>query len=103
MSNPIRIRAKLKDGLTEVSILMPHPMETGLRKDTTGAAVAAHYITNVRVAVAERSVLEAKISIALSRDPLLFFRFRGAQIGDRMTVAWTDNLGDKRMDETLIA
>lgn len=102
MSNPIRIRAKLKEGITEVSILMPHPMETGLRKDPAGAAVAAHYITDVRVAVGERSVLEAKISIAISRDPLLFFRFRGANVGDRMSVAWTDNRGDKRIDETLI-
>jgi sulfur-oxidizing protein SoxZ len=102
MSTPIRIRAKIKDGLTEVLILMPHPMETGLRKDEAGIPVAAHYITNVRVAVAERSVLEARISIAVSRDPLLNFRFRGAKLGDRMMVSWTDNHGDKRIDETLI-
>ncbi len=102
MSTPIRIRAKIKDGLTEVLILMPHPMETGLRKDETGLPVAAHYITHVRVTVAERSVLEARISIAISRDPLLNFRFRGAKLGDRMTVSWTDNRGDKRIDETLI-
>jgi sulfur-oxidizing protein SoxZ len=103
VANPIRIRAKLKDGLTEVSVLMPHPMETGLRKDEAGTAVAAHYITDIRVEVAKRAVLEAKISIALSRDPLLFFRFRGAKAGERMTVSWTDNRGDTRMDETLIA
>jgi sulfur-oxidizing protein SoxZ len=102
VASPIRIRAKLKEGMTEVSLLMPHPMETGLRKDAAGSTVASHYITDVRVSVAERPVLEAQISIAVSRDPLLYFRFRGAKLGERLTVAWTDNRGDTRIDEALI-
>lgn len=102
MSEPIRIRAKVRDGLTDVMLLMPHVMETGLRKDEAGAPVAAHYITDVRVSVAERCVLEARVSIAVSRDPLLSFRFSGAAAGDRLTVAWTDNRGEKRSDTALI-
>jgi sulfur-oxidizing protein SoxZ len=47
----IRIRAKLKDSLTEVQVLMPHPMETGLRSDEAGQLVPAHFITDVQVAV----------------------------------------------------
>jgi sulfur-oxidizing protein SoxZ len=103
MGDPIRIRARIKDGMTEAMILMPHVMETGLRKDEAGAPVAAHYITQVRVSVENRTVLEARISIAVSRDPLLSFRFAGSKAGDRMTVAWTDNRGDRRSDQTLIA
>jgi sulfur-oxidizing protein SoxZ len=102
MGDPIRIRARIKDGMTEAMILMPHVMETGLRKDEAGAPVAAHYITQVRVSIENRTVLEARISIAVSRDPLLSFRFAGAKVGDRMKVAWTDNLGDRRSDETVI-
>ena len=49
VAEPIRIRARHRDGLTEVLLLMPHPMETGLRKDDSGSFVAAHYITDVRV------------------------------------------------------
>jgi sulfur-oxidizing protein SoxZ len=102
VGDPIRIRAKIRDGVTEAMILMPHVMETGLRKDEAGAPIAAHYITQVRVSVETRTVLEARISIAVSRDPLLSFRFAGAKAGDRMKVAWTDNRGDQRSDETLI-
>jgi sulfur-oxidizing protein SoxZ len=98
----IRIRARVKDGVVDTQILMPHPMETGLRKDDAGAFVPAHYINHVQVTVAGRSVLEARMSIAMSRDPLLSFRFRGAREGERMTVTWTDNRGDRRIDEALI-
>lgn len=102
MANPIRIRAKNKDGLTEVLILMPHPMETGLRKDDAGVSIPAHYITEIHVHTGSREVLKARVSIAVSRDPLLLFRFQGGQIGDTMTVSWTDNRGDKRSDQTAI-
>jgi sulfur-oxidizing protein SoxZ len=36
MGDPMRIRAQVKDGLTDVRVLMSHPMETGLRKDSAG-------------------------------------------------------------------
>ena len=102
MPDPIRIRAQLKDGITEVHVLMPHPMETGYRVDETGQAVAAHYITDVRIAVDAREVLHATLSRAVSQDPLLFFRFQGGRPGQKITVAWTDTQGDRRVDEALI-
>jgi sulfur-oxidizing protein SoxZ len=102
MADPIRIRARSKGDLTEVLVLMPHPMETGLRQDHSGALVQAHYITDVRVATEGRTVLDARMSIAVSQDPLLSFRFRGGRAGDRISVTWTDNKGEKRTDETRI-
>ena len=102
MGDPIRIRARVKDGVTEAHVLMPHPMETGFRHDESGHLVEPHYITNVRIEVAGRAVLTARMSIAVSADPLLTFRFRGASPGDRVTVAWTDNLGDARTDEAIV-
>jgi sulfur-oxidizing protein SoxZ len=99
----IRIRAKLKDGLTEVRVLMPHPMETGLRSDEAGFLVPAHFITDVQIEAQGRLVFSAKLGLAVAQDPLLFFRFRGAKAGDRITVNWADNLGQRRSGETLIA
>jgi len=102
VGDPIRIRAHVKDGIAEAHVLMPHPMETGLRHDEAGLPIAAHYITDVRVEVAGRAVMTARMGIAVSADPLLTFRFRGAVPGDRITVAWTDNRGDARMDEGVV-
>lgn len=102
-SSPIRIRARLREGLTEVHVLMSHPMETGLRTDAAGQRVAAHHITDVQINVAGRPVLTARMSMAVSRDPLLTFRCRGGRAGDRVSVSWTDTRGEHRTDEVLIS
>jgi len=102
MSEPIRIRARSRQGATEVTLLMPHPMETGLRVSASGAPVPAHYITDVDVWAGSRKVFSARLGIAVSRDPLLTFRFRGGAAGEPVRVAWRDNRGDQRSDEALI-
>jgi sulfur-oxidizing protein SoxZ len=103
MSEPIRIRARVQNGVADVTILMPHPMETGLRQDESGRVLPAHFITNVSVTVGERSVFSARMSFAVARDPLLKFRFAGAASGQRLRVAWTDSLGEACIDEVVIA
>jgi len=99
---PIRIRARLRDGITDVQVLMPHPMETGLRLDEAGRRVPLHHITDVVVTLGTRTVFVAQMSFAVSRDPLLSFRFSGAQAGQRLRVAWTDSRGETRFDEAAI-
>lgn len=99
----MRIHARTLRGVTEVKVLMPHPMETGLRRSATGESVAVHHITHVVVTLGERIVFEARCSFAMSRDPLIVFRIRDALAGQRLRVAWTDNRGQKRSDDTVIA
>ena len=99
----IRIRARVRDGITMVTVLMPHPMETGLRRTATGQAVAAHYITDVQVLVADRPVLSVHMGFAVSQDPLLSFRIRGGQAGDAIRVTWRDNLGGERTDSARVS
>ncbi|RKT47268.1 thiosulfate oxidation carrier complex protein SoxZ [Thiocapsa rosea] len=94
MADPIRIRARSNDGITEVMVLMPHPMETGLGLDASGKGRRAHYISDVEVKLGDRTVLQARLSIAVSKDPLIAFRFKGGEPGDRLNVTWTDNVGD---------
>lgn len=104
MSEPVKLRAIAKDGMTEVKMLMSHPMETGRRKDkTTGALIPALYITDVKVQHNGRAVLEAQWGTGISKDPYLSFRFKGGQAGDKIAVTWTDNTGDKRTDIASIA
>ncbi len=102
MSQPIRIRCRLRGDTADVQILMPHPMETGLRADESGALVQAHHITDVTVTLAERAVFAARMSIAVSRDPLIAFRFRGARAGQRLRVVWNDSRGQTRAEEAVI-
>jgi sulfur-oxidizing protein SoxZ len=99
---PIRIRTRLANGVADVQILMPHPMETGMRQNEAGQLVPAHHITDVVVTLAERIVFSARMSIAVSRDPLLSFRIDGARAGQRLRVVWNDSRGDARAEEAVI-
>ncbi|MCX7194174.1 MAG: thiosulfate oxidation carrier complex protein SoxZ [Proteobacteria bacterium] len=98
MGNPMKIRAAVKDGVTEVKILMQHNMETGLRKEADGKLVPAWYITDVTAQHQGRTVLEAQLGISISKNPYLVFGFKGGAAGEKITVSWVDNTGDKRSD-----
>ena len=103
MSEPMKIRATLQGDVADVRILMMHPMETGQRKTAKGELVPAHFIKNVVVTHNGKIVVDAEWTQAVSRNPFLGLRVRGAKLGDRISVTWTDNKGDKRTDEATVA
>jgi len=78
-------------------------METGQRKDGKGVIVPMHFIQNVVVMHNGKTVLDAQWSQAISRNPFLGLRVKGARAGDKISVTWTDNKGDKRTDEVAVA
>lgn len=103
MANPMKIRAAVKDGVTEVKILMQHEMETGFRKDADGVLVPAWFITEVKAEYQGRTVLEAQFGASVSKNPYLMFHFKGGNAGEKVKVSWVDNKGDSRSDEATIA
>ena len=103
MAEPMKIRATLQGDVADVRILMLHPMETGQRKDSKGVIVPMHFIQNVVVTHNGKAVLDAQWSQAISRNPFLGLRVKGARIGDKISVTWTDNKGDQRTDEVAVA
>jgi len=48
-AGPMKMRATLGQGFTDVRVLMNHPMETGQRKDSDGKMVPMHFIQNLTV------------------------------------------------------
>ena len=78
-------------------------METGQRKDAKGQLVPLHFITSVLISHNGKTVLDAQWSQAVARNPFLGVRVKGAKAGDKITVTWTDNQGDKRTDEATVA
>lgn len=98
MSGPTRIRAVLKDGVTELRMLLAHPMENGLRKDAEGNRVPAHFVTEVIVRRNGETVLVADLGPSVATNPWLAFSIAGGAVGDEIAVSWRDNLGDSRSD-----
>ena len=98
----MKIRASMVGDKVEVKILMAHEMETGQRKDAKGEIVPAHFIQNVTAVHNGKTVLSAQWGTAVSKNPFLSFRFTSGKPGDKITVTWVDNKGDKRTDEATI-
>jgi sulfur-oxidizing protein SoxZ len=96
------MRAVESNGVVELRLLMSHVMESGQRRDASGALVPAHHIVRVDIECGGRPVLQARLGPAVARDPFLQLRFRGAR-GERLVVRWVDNRGDTRSDETTVA
>jgi len=102
MADPMRIRVAERDGVVNVRILMSHEMETGQRKDSAGNLVPAHFIRNVVATHQGRPVLSAQWGTAVAKNPFLEFSFKGGKKGDKISVTWEDNKGEKRTDEATI-
>ena len=103
MADPMKIRATAKDGVADVRVLMAHEMETGQRKDASGKTIPAWYISEVTASLNGKQVLKAHWGPAISKNPYLQFKVTGAKAGDKITVTWTDNKGEKRTDEATVS
>jgi sulfur-oxidizing protein SoxZ len=100
MGKPIKIRAKIKGDIAEVKALMPHPMESGARIDAdTGEAVPKHYIKEVVCKHNGNVVLNSFWGTAVSKNPYLAFKFKGAKSGDKLEISWVDNMDDTSVSE----
>ena len=102
MADPMKIRATVKDGVADVRVLVAHEMETGQRKDAAGKTIAAWHITELNASLNGKPVLKAYWGPAISKNPLLQFKVRGAKPGDKIVVSWVDNRDDKRSDEATV-
>jgi sulfur-oxidizing protein SoxZ len=102
MAGPMKMRATLAGGNTaaahtEVRVLMTHPMTTAQ------SGQPLHFIQNITVKQNGRTVLEAEVSQAVSRNPVFSFRLKGGAKGDKIEVSWLDNKGESNRVEGAVA
>ncbi len=103
MASSIRLKTKVRDGITTVRAIIRHPMETGFRVNAeTGEHIPAHYIKQVSVKHNDNIVLSCDWSRAVSKNPYLSFKFKGANKGDKLELSWIDNKNNSDTLETLI-
>ena len=97
MAGPMKMRATLAGGNTEVRVLMSHPMTTAQSGEPL------HFIQNITVKLNGSAVIEAEVSQGVSRNPVFSFRLRGGAKGDKIEVAWLDNKGESNKIEAAVA
>ncbi len=100
----IKIRATMTGDSADIKVLMNHPMETGQRKDAkTGQLIPAHFIQTVTATLNGKPVLTAQWGAAISKNPFLGFKVKGAKAGDKVNISWEDNTGAKDSAEVAVA
>ena len=102
MADPMRIRAQAAGDKTTVRVLMAHEMETGLRKDAAGKTIPAWFIQEVSATLNGMPVFSAQWGASVAKNPYLQFALKGAKLGDKVGIQWTDNRGEKRSDEAQV-
>jgi sulfur-oxidizing protein SoxZ len=103
MARPMRIRARMAGDVADVRVLMAHEMESGQRKGSDGKLVPAWFISEVTAQHNGKTVMTAQWGPAVSKNPYMQFKVKGAKAGDKVSVSWKDNKGESRTDEATIA
>jgi len=103
MPKKMKIRAKVKNGVTTVKALIYHDMESGSRKDEeTGKLVPAHFIKGIKAELNGEVIISADWGTGISKNPYWSFDFEGGKPGDKVTKSWTDNQGGSGSGEAVI-
>lgn len=77
----------------EVRALIQHPMETGLRKDRSGALIPERIIREFRVDLDGEEVMKVRLHRAISANP--YFRFGLAPgLSGSLTLLWEEDTGE---------
>lgn len=101
-AEPIKIRARLEGGVADLRTLVTHPMENGLRTNSTGKNIPEHFIRDIDIRFNGKTVIEAQIGRSVSTNPLLAFKVKGAKANDKFMLTWRDSRGLTRSDEAAV-
>ena len=96
----MEIKAKLKDGIVSVKAMAKHPMLTYDVAKKQG--VEANFITHIDATVNNKVVLDMSTSQFLSKNPIFKFSFKGAAVGDTITMTWKDLSGATETSDSVI-
>lgn len=104
MARQTRIRTRMQDGATEILVLVNHPMETGQRVDPqTKEKIPAHFIQKMTFMLNGKEVAVVDMGVAVSKDPLVGIRVKGAKAGAKVRITWSDNKGESGEAETTVS
>ena len=98
MSDNIKMRAQLKNGVTELKVLISHPMETGRKKNDANELIPAHFVQLVTIKLNDKTSIEMQWGTGISKNPYLTCYLENAKLGDTISVVWLDNLGESGTD-----
>ena len=102
MAGPMKMRATLASGYHRRA-RADDPPDGDRPAQGADGKIPLHFIQNVVVKLNGKTVVEAEISQAVSRNPVFTFRLKGGAKGDKIEVSWLDNQGETNKIESAVA
>ena len=99
----MKLRAKLKDNLTEVKAIIIHPMHTGRGKDDAGNIIPAHFIQLIDLTLNGQPIMQIQCGTGIAKNPYLTCYADNAKVGDKISLTWHDNLGNTSSGEVVVS
>jgi sulfur-oxidizing protein SoxZ len=94
----INLPARAKRGeIIEIKTLIAHPMETGYRLDSTGAAVPRHIIDRFVCTCNGEEIFRAELFPAIAANPFIAFFTIATESGE-LAFSWTDDHGQTQTE-----
>lgn len=100
LSDKDRLRAILHNDMTEIRMLMMHPMQE--EQTLHSATIEADYIQTIDCWRNDEQMIEIHCGPATSDNPFFAFHLAGGQVGDVIKVRWVDNQGRKGVIDTRV-
>lgn len=99
----IKIRTKRIDGTLQIRLLIAHPMEHGRNRDSkTNDLIPAHFIQELSIKHNNEVIMNGAIGANIAKDPYFAFMLKSGNLGDKITISWVDNLGNKDTQDHLV-
>ncbi len=93
----------LGKNITELKIIILHPMRTGRSKNDDGQLMPAHFMQLMQVVLNGQVIVDAQTGTGISRNPYFTFYVASAKPGDVIAVNWQDNLGYEGHGEVTVS
>jgi len=98
----IRMPAQAKKGeVIEIKTLIAHPMEPGVRRDSTGRLIPRHILNRFVCTYNGEEVFRADLFPAIAANPFLTF-FTVVTASGELAFQWTDDDGTIQTETTQI-
>jgi len=97
----VRIVAIEAQGTVTAKVIVPHPNESGRRKDEQGNFIPANFVTEASGTLNGASLFTMQLGPSVSKNPFLQFRFKGKK-GDKLKVSLKDNKQKTYEAETVV-
>jgi sulfur-oxidizing protein SoxZ len=105
----INLKTTIQGDFIKITMMIRHPMETGMRKNEDDNIIAVNFISKVSIfsGVSDKEdrnieIFKSEWGPGISKDPIMSIRTKALKKGDRFLVVCQNHVGVKQSKEFIV-